>query len=126
LINNSTDLFQVPQQENLQPLEYNAEVDLVQTSDTVMETKVKVPENVDDKKQPTTSLPTSTPCPNKKRKLMREVSDTVRGLKILNETINHPEPETHECDVFAAYKARQLKTTSCTLAQQDIQGVVTW
>jgi hypothetical protein len=35
LINNSTDLFQLPQQENLQTLEYDAEVDLVQTSDKV-------------------------------------------------------------------------------------------
>jgi len=70
LINNSTDLFQVPRQENLQTLEYDAEVDLVQTSDKVnksdivTETKVKAPEKVNDIKQPTTSLPTSTPCPN--------------------------------------------------------------
>jgi len=54
LINNSTDLFQVPQQENLQTLEYDAEVDLVQTSDKVnksdivTETKVKAPEKVND------------------------------------------------------------------------------
>jgi len=50
LINNSTDLFQVPQQENQQTLEYDAEVDLVQTSDIVTETKVKASENIDDKK----------------------------------------------------------------------------
>jgi len=93
LINNSTDLFQVPQQENLLTLECDAEVDLVQTSDKVnkadivMEIKIKAPENVNDIKQPTTSLPTSTPCPKKKRKLLREVSDTVRELKTLNEKI---------------------------------------
>jgi len=59
---------------------------------------------------------------------MREVSDTVRELKILNEKINRPEPETHECDVFGAHIARQLKqlnAASCILAQQDTQGVVT-
>jgi len=133
LINNSTGLFQVPQQENLQMQEYDAEVDLVQTSekvnksDIVMETKVKAPENVDNK-QPATCLPTSTPCPKKKRTLLREVSDTVHELKTLNEMINRPEPETHEYDVFAAHIARQLKqlnAASCILAQQDIQGVVT-
>ena len=73
-------------------------------------------------------MPTSTPCPKKKRTLLREVSDTVRELKTLNETINRPEPEAHECDVFAAHIARQLKqlnASSCILAQQDIQGVVT-
>jgi hypothetical protein len=46
----------------------------------------------------------------------------------LNETINRPEPEAHECDVFAAHIARQLKqlnASSCILAQQDIQGVLT-
>ena len=132
LINNSTGLFQVPQ-ENLQTQEYDAEVDLVQTSekvnksDIVMETKVKAPENVDNK-QPATCLPTSTPCPKKKRTLLREVSDTVHELKTLNEMINRPEPETHECDVFDARVARQLKhvnAASCILAQQDIQGVVT-
>jgi len=59
---------------------------------------------------------------------LREVSDTVRELKTLNETINRPEPETHESDMFAAHIARQLKqlnAASCILAQQDIQGVVT-
>jgi len=134
LISNSTGLFQVPQQENLQTQEYDAEVSLVQTSDKVnksdivTETNVKAPENVNDRKQPATSLPTSTPCPKKKRTLLREVSDTVRELKTLNETINRPEPEAHECDVFAAHIARQLKqlnAASCILAQQDIQGVVT-
>ena len=92
------------------------------------ETKVKAPENVNDIKQPATSLRTSTPCPKKKRTLLREVLDTVRELKTLNETINRPEPETHECDVFDARVARQLKhvnAASCILAQQDIQGVVT-
>jgi hypothetical protein len=134
LISNSTGLFQVPQQEDIQTQEYDAEVDLVQTSDKVnkcdivMETKVKAPENVNDAKQPATSLPTSTPCPKKKRTLPREVSDTVRELKTLNEVINHSEPEAHECDVFAAHIARQLKqlnAASCILAQQDIQGVLT-
>ena len=46
----------------------------------------------------------------------------------MNETISRPETETHECDVFAAHIARQLKqlnAASCILAQQDIQGVVT-
>jgi hypothetical protein len=88
-----------------------------------METNVKAPENINDIKQPATSLPTSTPCPKKKRTLLREVSDTVRELKTLNETINRPEPEAHECDVFAAHIARplkQLNATSCILAQQDI------
>jgi hypothetical protein len=131
LINN---LFQVPQQENIQRMEYDAEVHLVQTSDKVNESdnvtekKVKAPENVNDIQQRTTSLPSSTPCPKKKRKLLREVSDTVRELKFLNETINRPEPETHECDVFAAHIARQLKhmnPASCILAQRDMQGVVT-
>jgi len=59
---------------------------------------------------------------------LREVSDTVRELKTLNETNSRPEPETHECDIFAAHIARQLKqlnAASCILAQQDIQGVVT-
>jgi hypothetical protein len=124
LINNSTDLFQVLQQENLQTLEHDAEVHLGQTSDIVTETKVKAPENVDGKKQPTTSLPTSTPCPKKKRKLMREVSDTVRELKILNETMNRPESETHECDLFAAYIARQLKqlkAASCSLLKKKFR-----
>jgi hypothetical protein len=61
LINISAELFQVPQQENLQMLECDAEVDLVQTSDKVnksdilTETKVKAPEKVNDIKQPTTS-----------------------------------------------------------------------
>jgi hypothetical protein len=134
LISNSTGLFQVPQQENLQMQEYDAEVDLVQTgekvskSDIVTETNVKAPENVNDRKQPVTSLPTSTPCPKKKRTSLCEVSDTVRELKTLNEMINHPEPETHECDVFAMHIARQLKELnagSCILAQQDIKSVVT-
>jgi hypothetical protein len=35
LISNSTGVFQVPQQENLQTQEYDAEVDLVQTGDKV-------------------------------------------------------------------------------------------
>ena len=115
MINNSTGLFQVPQQENLQTQEYDAEVDLVQTgnkvniSDCVPETNVKAPGNVNDIKQPATSLSTSTPCPKEKRSLLREVSDTVRELKALNETINRPETEAHECDVFAAHIARQLK-----------------
>lgn len=132
LISNSTGLFQVPQQENLQTQEYDAEVDLVQTgdkvnkSDIVTETNVKAPENINDRKQPATSLPTSTPCPKKKRTLLREVLDTVRELKTLNEMINCPEPEAHECDVFAAHIARQLNAASCILAQQDIQDVVTW
>ena len=134
LISNSTGLFQVPQQENLQMQEYDAEVDLVQTgdkvskSDIVTETNVKAPENINDRKQPATSLPTSTPCPKKKRTLLHEVSDTVRELKTLNEAINRPEPETYECDVFATHIARQLKqlnAASCILAQQDIQSVVT-
>jgi len=134
LLSNSTGLFQVTQQENLQTQEYDAEVSLVQTSDKVnksdivTETNVKAPENVNDRKQPATSLPTSKSCPNKKRTLLREVSDTVRELKTLNETINRPEPEAHECDVFATHIARQLKqlnAASCILAQQDIQGVVT-
>ena len=114
--------------------EYDAEVDLVQTSDKfnkseiVTETSVKAPENVNGIKQPATSLPTSTPYPKKKRTLLREVSDTVRELKTWSETINRPEPEAHECDVFAAHIARQLKqlnAAACILAQQDIQGVVT-
>ena len=114
--------------------EYDAEANLVQTgdkvnkSDTVTETNVKASENVNDIKQPETSLRTSTPCPKKKRTLLREVSDTVHELETLNETINHPEPEAHECDMFAAHIARQLKqlnAASCILAQQDIQGVVT-
>jgi len=94
LINNSTGLFQISQQEALQQQEYDAEVDLVQTGDkvnksnTVTETNVKAPENVNDIKQPATSLPTSSPCPKKKRTLLREVSDTVRELKTLNETNN--------------------------------------
>ena len=134
MINNSTGLFQVPQQENLQTQEYDTEVNVVQTgdkvnkSDVVTETNVKAPENVNDIKQPATSLPTSTPCPKKKRTLLHEVSDTARELKTLNETINRPEPEAHECDVFASHIARQLKQlniASCILAQQDIQGVVT-
>ena len=134
MISNSTGLFQVPQQENLQTQEYDAEVSLVQTSDKVnksdivTETNVKAPKNVNELKQPATSLPTSAPCPKKKRTLLREVSDTVRELKTLNETINRSEPEAHECDVFAAHIARQLKqlnAASCILAQQDIQGVVT-
>jgi hypothetical protein len=84
LVSNCTGLFQVPQQENLQTQEYDAEVDLVQTgdkvnkADIVTETNVIAPENVNDRKQPATSLPTSTPCPKKKRTLLREVSDTVR------------------------------------------------
>jgi hypothetical protein len=93
-----------------------------------METNVKAPENVNDRKQPATSLPTSTPCP-KNRTLLREVSDAVHELKTLNETINRPEPEAHECDVFATYIERQLKqlnAAACILAQEDIQGVVTW
>jgi len=134
LISNSTGLFQIPQPENLQTQEYDAEVSLVQTSDKVnksdivTETNVKAPENVNDRKQPATSLPTSKSCPNKKRTLLREVSDTVRELKTLNETINRPEPEVHECDLFATHIARQLKqlnAVSCILAQRDIQGVVT-
>ena len=134
MINNSTGLFQIPQQENLQTQEYDAEVDLAQTSDKVnkpdvmTETKIKATENVNDIKQPVTSLSTSTPCPKKKMTLLRGVSDTVRELKTLNETINRPEPETHECDVFAAHIARQLQQLNaacCILAQQDIQGVVT-
>jgi len=54
LISNSTGLFQVPQQENLQMQEYDAAVSLVQTSDKVnksdivTETNVKAPENVND------------------------------------------------------------------------------
>jgi hypothetical protein len=135
LISNSTGLFQVPQLENLQAQEYDAEVDFVQTSDKVnksdivTETNVKAPENVNDQKQPATSLPTSTPCPKKKRTLLRELSDTVCELKTVNEMISHPEPEAHECDVFATHITRQLKqlnAASCILAQQDIQGVVTW
>ena len=134
LISNSAGLFQVPQQENLQTQEYVAEIDLVQTgdrvnkSDIVTETVVKAPENVNDRKQPATSLPTSTRCPKKKRTLLREVSDTVRELKTFNVTINLPEPEAHECDMFATHIARQLKqlnAASCIFAQQDIQGVVT-
>jgi hypothetical protein len=134
LISNSTGLFQVPQQENLQTQDNDAEIDLVQIGDKVnkcdivTETNVKALQNVDDQKQPATSLPTSTPCPKKKRTLLREVSDTVRELKTLNETINHPEPEANECDVFAAHIVRQLKqlnADSCILAQQDIQGVLT-
>jgi hypothetical protein len=73
-------------------------------------------------------LPTSAPCPKKKRKVLREVSDTVRELKTLNETINLPEPEAKKCDVFAAHIARQQKELSAAsyiLAQQYIQGVVT-
>ena len=117
MISNSTGLFQVPQQENLQMQEYDAAVSLVQTSDKVnksdivTETNVKAPENVNDWKQPATSL-----------------LDTVRELKTLNETINCPELEAHECDVFATHIARQLKqlnAASCILAEQDIQGVVT-
>ena len=72
------------------------------------ETNLKVAENVNDIKQPAASLPTSTPCTKKKRTLLHEVSDTVHKLKTLNETINRPEPEAHECDVFAAHIARQL------------------
>jgi hypothetical protein len=134
LINNSTRLFQVPQQENLQMQEYDAEVNLVQTgdkvnkSDIVTETNIKAPENVNDIKQPATSLPTSTPCRKKKRMLLHELSGTARELKTLNETIDRPEPEAHECDVFAAHIARQLKqlnAASCILAEQDSQGVVT-
>jgi len=134
MINNSTGLFQVPQKGNLQTQKYDAEVSLFQTSDKVnksdivMETNVKAPGNVNDIKHPATSLPTSTSCLTKERTLLLEVSDTVRELKTLNETINHPEPEAHECDVFAAHIARQLKqlnAASCILAQQDIQGVVT-
>jgi hypothetical protein len=115
LISNSTGLFQIPQQENLQTRENDAEVDLVRTgdkvnkSDIVMETNVKAPENVNDRKQPAASLATSTPCPKRKRTLLRKVSDTVRELKTLNETISRPEPDAHECDVFAAHIARQLK-----------------
>ena len=115
MINNSTGLFQVPQQENLRMQESDAEVELVQTgdkvnkSDIVKETNVKATENINDIKQPATSLPTSASCPKKKRTLLREVSDTVCELKTLNETINLPEPEAHECDVFAAHIARQLK-----------------
>jgi len=112
--------------------EYDAEVDQtsdkVNKSDIVTETNVKAPENVNDRKQHATSLPTSTPCPKKKRTLLGELSDTVCELKTVNETINHPEPEAHECDVFATHIARQLKqlnAASCILAQQDIQGVVT-
>jgi hypothetical protein len=69
--------------------ECDAEIDLVQTGDKVnksaivTETNVKAPENVNDRKQPATSLLTSTPCP-KKKSLLREVSDTVRELKTLN------------------------------------------
>jgi hypothetical protein len=131
LISNSTGLFQVPQQENLQTQGNDAEVDLVQIgdkvnkSDIVMETNVKAPQNADDQKQPATSLPTSTPCPKKKRTLLREVSDTVCEPKTLNETINRPEPEANECDMFATHIARQLNADSCILAQQDIQGVLT-
>jgi hypothetical protein len=50
LISNSTGLCQVPQEENLQMQEYDAEVDLVQTgdkvnkSDIVTKTNVKAPE----------------------------------------------------------------------------------
>ena len=134
MISNSTGIFQVPQQENLQTQECDAEVHLVQTgdkvnkSDIVTETNVKDPENVNDWKQPATSLPTLTQRPKEKRTLLREVSDTVRELKTLNGMINRPEPEVHECDMFATHIARQLKQmndASCILAQQDIQGVVT-
>jgi hypothetical protein len=54
LISNSTGLFQVPQQENLQMQENDAEVDLVQIgdrvnkSDILMETNVKAPQNIND------------------------------------------------------------------------------
>ena len=91
------------------------------------ETNVNATENVNDRKQPATSLPTSSPCPKKKRTLLREVLDTVRELKALNETNSLPEQEAHECDVFATHIARQLKqnSASCILAQQDIHGVVT-
>jgi uncharacterized protein (DUF3084 family) len=88
LISNSTGLFQVPQLENLQMQEYDAEVGLVQTgdkvnkSDIVTKTNVKAPENVNDRK-PATSLSTSPQCPKKKRPLLREVSETVRELKTL-------------------------------------------
>ena len=134
MISNSIGLFQVPQQENLQTQEYDDEVDLVQTgnkvnkSDIVPETNVKAPDNVNYIKQPATGLPTSAPCPKKKRKLLLEVSDTVSELKTLNETINRPEPEANKCDVFAAHIARQqkqLSAASCIFAQQYIQGAVT-
>jgi hypothetical protein len=71
LISNSTGLLQVPQQENLQTQEYDAEVSLLQTSDKVnksdivTETNVKAPENINDRKQPATSFPTSTLYPRK-------------------------------------------------------------
>ena len=134
MINNSNSLFQVPQLENLQMQEYDAEVNLVQTgdkvnkSDIVTETNIKAPENVNDVKQRETSLPTSTPYAKKKRVLLHELSDTACELKTLNETIDRPEPEAHECDVFAAHIARQLtqpNAASCILAQQDSEGVVT-
>lgn len=105
--------FRFHNKENLQTQKNDAEVDLVQTgdkvnkSDIVTETNVKAPENVNDQKQPATSLPTLTPCPKKIRSLPREVSDTVRELKTLNETINRPEPKAHDCDVFAAHIASQ-------------------
>jgi hypothetical protein len=79
LISNFTGLFQVPQHKNLQTQEYDAEVNLllarVNKSDIVLETNVKVQENVNDLKQPVISLPNSTPCHKKKRTLLREVSD---------------------------------------------------
>jgi hypothetical protein len=92
----------------------------------VTETNVKAPQN-NHQKKPATSLPSSTPCIKKKRTL-REVSDTVRELKMLNQTINCTETESNECDVFGKYIAKQLKllnAISCIQAQRDIQGVVT-
>jgi hypothetical protein len=125
LISNFTGLFQVPQQKNLQTQEYDAEVNLLLTGvnkfDIATETNVRAPENVNDRKKPATSLPTS-------RTLLCEVSDTVRELKTLNEMINRPEPEARKCGLFATHIVKQLKqlnAASCILAQQDTHSVVT-
>lgn len=59
---------------------------------------------------------------------MREVSEAVREMKELSESINKADDPLDECDAFATHIARQLRklsTPSCILAQSEIQNIVT-